>query len=140
MHRKYTREGLFADIGAASSYGNEYYFATDTGQYYYSDGTNWNIVTFEDARSVTSRSGLIQTANVAQLVMPADTSRRWLFLQNHSSSSMYVGLGYKPTTTTGILLHKDGGSLSLSEFVPTDAIYIVSGSAGAGNTFIALEG
>ena len=140
MHRKYTREGLFADIGAASSYGDEYYFATDTGQYYYSNGTDWNITTFEDARSVKSHSGLIQTANVAQRVMPADPSRRWLFLQNHSSTSMYVGLGYRPTTTTGILLHKDGGSLSFDTFVPTDAVYIVAGSAGNGTTFVALEG
>jgi len=140
MHRKYTREGLFADIGAAASYSDEYYFATDTRQYYYSNGTSWDITTFDDGRSVASHSGSILQANVAQRVMPADTSRRWLFLQNHSSSSMYVGLGFKPTTTTGILLHKDGGSLTFDTFVPTDAIYIVSGSAGNGNTFIALQG
>jgi outer membrane protein W len=140
MHRKYTRTGLFADIGAAASYGDEYYFASDTGQYYYSDGVSWNITTFEDARSVYNHSAGIAQANVAQRVMPADASRRWLFLQNSSSSSMYVGIGYKPTTANGILLHKDGGLLSFETFVPTDAIYIICGSAGNGTTYVALEG
>jgi hypothetical protein len=140
MSRKYTRTGLFSAIGAAGDHGDEYYFASDTGQYYYSDGTNWEITTFDDARSVYNHSAGIVQANVAQRVMPADTSRRWLYLQNHSSANMYVGIGYKPTDVNGILLHKDGGTLSFDSFVPTDAIYIVCQSAGNSVSFVALEG
>ena len=55
MARQNTLSGLAADIGIASSYKDQYYYGTDTGVYYYSDGTNWTVTTFDGAGSVINR-------------------------------------------------------------------------------------
>jgi hypothetical protein len=138
MSRKYTREGLAADIGAASSYSNQYYYGTDTGVYYYSDGSNWTITTFNEGRSVENHSDSITTGGTAQLVMSANADRKWLFFQNLSDTDMYLGLGYVPTATTGMMIAKNGTSLKLEAFVVTDAIYVLCTLAS--KVFIALEG
>lgn len=138
MSRKYTRKGLAADIGAASSHSNQYYYGTDTGVYYYSDGSNWSITTFNEGRSVENHSDDITTGGTAQLVMPANADRKWFFFQNLSDTDMYLGLGYVPTATTGMMIAKSGTSLKLEAFVVTDAIYVLCASAN--KVFIALEG
>ena len=138
MSRKYTREGLAASIGAAYSYSNQYYYGTDTGVYYYSDGSNWTITTFNEGRSVENHSGNITAGGTAQLVMSANADRKWLFFQNLSDTDMYLGLGYVPTATTGMMIAKSGTSLKLEAFVVTDAIYVFCASTS--KVFIALEG
>lgn len=139
MNRKNTRSGLFADIGSAATYSNQFYYVTDIGIYYYSDGTNWTTATFDTSSNVKNQSGTITTINVAQLVMPANLSRKWLFFQNNGNSeTMYVGLGYAPTTNNGIIVLKNGGSIRFDSFVPTDAIYVLCG--GANHAFCCLEG
>jgi hypothetical protein len=51
---------------------------------------------------------------------------------------MYLGLGYVPTTTNGILILKSGTSLKLEAFVVTDAVYVLCSAAS--KVFVALEG
>lgn len=136
MARHNSRSGLAANIGAAASYSNQYYYGTDTGLYYYSDGTNWTIKTFDDARSVVNRSDT--TSNGSKLIMPANTDRRWFFFQNLSDTDMYLGIGYAPTTSNGMFIAKSAGNIRLEVFVPTDAIYVYCSAAS--KAFSCLEG
>jgi len=138
MARHNSRSGLAADIGAAASYSNQYYYGTDTGLYYYSNGAAWTIKTFDDARSVVNRAGSIATGNTAQLVMSANTDRRWLFFQNLSDTDMYLGIGYAPTTSNGMFIAKSSGNVRFEVFVPTDAIYVLCSAAS--KVFSCLEG
>jgi hypothetical protein len=138
MQRENTRSGLFANIGAASSYSNQYYFATDLGIYYYSDGTNWTTATFDKANSVYNWSGTIATGNTAQLVIAPNQKRKWLFFQNNSNADMYIGIGYAPTTSNGILVAKSGTIIRFDGYVPMDSIYVLC--ATGSNPFVCLEG
>jgi hypothetical protein len=139
MNRENTRSGLAADIGAAASYSNQYYYGTDTGVYYYSDGTSWAIKTFDTARSVYNRAGTITTGNTAQLVAPAATKRKWLFFQNLATDAdMYLGIGYIPTTSNGMFIARSGGNIRFEVYVPSDAIYVLCASSS--KAFVCLEG
>jgi hypothetical protein len=138
MSRHNTRKGPAANIGSAATYSNQYYYGIDTGLYYYSNGSSWTIKTFDDARGVVNQSGAITTGNTAQLVMPANTDRRWLFFQNLSDTAMYLGIGYAPTTTNGMLIAASGGNIRFEVFVPTDAIYVLCASST--KAFSCLEG
>jgi hypothetical protein len=137
MSRKYTRSGLASAIGAASAYSNQYYYGTDTGVYYYSDGSGWTITTFNEGRSVDNHSGVTLNSGAAKLVMPANPDRKWLFFQNISNTHMHLGLGYIPTDDTGIKVLANA-DIKLENFVVTDAIYVTC--ATANNKYVALEG
>jgi hypothetical protein len=138
MNRPNTRSGLAADIGSAATYSNQYYYGTDTGIYYYSNGTSWTVKTFDEGRSVVNQSGTIATGGTAQLLLAANTDRRWFFFQNTSNDDMYLGFGYTPTTTNGIFVAKSGTIFQLSDFVPTDAVFVFC--ANSTKTFCCLEG
>lgn len=139
MSRKNTRSGLASAIGAASVYSNQYYYGTDTGVYYYSDGSGWTITTFNEGRSVDNHSGVTLNSGAAKLVMPANPDRKWLFFQNISNAHMHLGLGYIPTDATGILVPADvNASIQLEHYVVTDAIYVTC--ANADKKYVALEG
>lgn len=139
MSRKYTRQGLASAIGEASAYSNQYFYATDTGVYYYSNGTSWTITTFSEGRSVFNHSGVTLNNGAAKLVMPANSDRKWLFFQNISNAHMHLGLGYIPTDDTGILIPADvNASIKLEHYVVTDAIHVICASAN--NKYVALEG
>ena len=138
MNRPNTRSGLFSAIGAASSYKDQYYYAIDTGIYYYSNGTVWNTSNFDVSNTVNNLSGSIAAANTAQLVVAANTARKWLYFQNNGSADMYLGLGYTPTDTNGMIVLKSGGYVKFESYVPTDAIYVIC--SGVSHTFCCLEG
>ena len=139
MSRKNTRSGLASAIGAASAYSNQYYYGTDTGVYYYSDGSDWSITTFNEGHSVSNHSGVTLNNGAAKLVMPANPDRKWLFFQNISNAHMHLGLGYIPTDDTGIMIPADtNASIKLETYVVTDAIYVIC--ANANKNYIALEG
>ena len=141
MIRKYTRSGPIADIGLASAYNNQYYRATDTGIYYFSDGLTWKTATFDEGSSV-SRLFDFAAHSAVKLVMPANLGRKWLLFQNISDNHMHIGLGFQPETvngdTSGILVEKDGGIFRMDNFVVTDAIYVYC--SGNNKRYIALEG
>ena len=74
MSRKPTLTGIIADIPSAISYPSHYYFASDEGKYYLSDGVSWHEYTFDfddlspetDAYIICglSRTGSIDPAKV----------------------------------------------------------------------------
>ena len=143
MARHNTRKGPAADIGSAATYSNQYYYGTDTGLYYYSDGSTWTIKTFDDARSVVNKSDTIATKDTAKLIIPANTDRRWLLVQNVTNADMYIGIGYPPVKIsngvyTGVKIASAGGLIRFDTFVPTDAIYGMC--AADGHVFTCLEG
>lgn len=139
MNRKYTeREGAFADIGSASTYRDQYYYATDVGLYYYSNGTAWTVTVFDKGNSLSNLSGSISAGSTAQLITSADTSRKFLFFQNTSGVAMYVGIGYVPTADNGILVASGGGILRFETFVPTDAVRVFC--ATSSSKFVCLVG
>jgi hypothetical protein len=89
--------------------------------------------------SVTATAGTISTLHVSQKVFDANPDRQFLYILNSSNADMYVGIGFTPTMTHGIFLHKTGGSIMFnSYFVPTQQINIIGD--GANKTFTAIEG
>jgi hypothetical protein len=83
-------------------------------------------------------TGTIAEANVSQKVADAKVERKYLIVQNTSDTDMFVGIGFTPTTTSGILLPKNGGSLICDLFVPNQQINIICSVSGKG--YCALEG
>jgi hypothetical protein len=89
--------------------------------------------------TVTNRSSTISTGGTSQQVAASNSNRKYFLIQNISDTDMYVGVGYTPTTTTGILLAKNGGGVSFeSNYIPTSQINILC--ATTGKAFAALEG
>jgi hypothetical protein len=86
----------------------------------------------------TNYTGTITQAGVSQKVADAKEERKYLIVQNTSDTDMFVGVGFTPTTTSGILLPKNGGSLICDLFVPNQQINIVCSASGKG--YCALEG
>jgi hypothetical protein len=86
-----------------------------------------------------SFGGEIIEADVSQQIIPANTERKFLLVQNTSDKDMYVGIGEDPTEPgKGLLLAKNGGSLICDLFIPTQAINIYCNTDG--KTFVCLEG
>lgn len=90
--------------------------------------------------SFTNNSGTITSAGVSQQIVPASPDRNFLLVQNLSTTdSMYVGIGYSPTDTTGICISANGGGVVFEDgAVPVEAIHIFCNTAG--EPFVALEG
>lgn len=88
--------------------------------------------------SITTRSGTITTGGTSQQVAASNSSRVYFAIQNISDTDMYLGVGFTPTTTTGILLSKGGGGFVFeSGFIPTQAINLLC--ATTGKAFVAWE-
>jgi len=89
--------------------------------------------------TLTNSSSTITTGGTSQQVVATNSSRKYFAIQNISDTAMYLGVGYTPTTTTGILLSASGGGFVFeSSFIPTSAINILC--ATAGKAFVVLEG
>lgn len=157
MLRKITRSGLYADIGSPFASVGAYYYATDQEKYYYSEGDGWveREVDLDDlspdtetylacgishtgaidpikigSGPVTGKSGTIATGGTAQTVSAANAERRFFMLQNISDTDMYVGVGYTPTVGSGLLIAKNGGTLTCDSFVPIEEIKVICASSG----------
>jgi hypothetical protein len=155
MLRKITYSGPLADRPNPLAVPNSYYFATDEGKYYSSEGTNWveRIVDVDDiapdshtgaidpikigSGPVTDKSGTIATGGTAQTVSSANPERRFFMLQNISDTDMYVGVGYTPAAGLGLLIAKNGGTLTCDSFVPIEEIKVICASSG--KKFTAFE-
>jgi len=89
--------------------------------------------------TLTNSSSTITTGGTSQQVVASNSSRKYFAIQNISDTAMYLGVGYTPTSTTGILLSASGGGFVFeSSFIPTSAINILC--ATTGKAFVALEG
>jgi hypothetical protein len=164
MLRKITNSGLLANRPSPLAVPNTYYFATDEGKYYSAEGEQWveRVVDVDDvtpeaeavlscglsytgaidpikvgAAPVENLSGTITAGGTAQVVSTANTSRRFFLFQNISDTDMYVGIGVTPTVGTGLLIAKNGGTLTCDSFVPVEEIKVICVSSGKG--FTALE-
>lgn len=123
---------------------------TTANLYAGTDGTNLRAISVDtsgrpntniipQSGNITTRSSTITTGGTSQQVAASNTSRKYFAIQNISDTDMYLGVGYTPTTTTGILLTKSGGGLAFeSTFIPTQAINILC--ATTGKAFVAWEG
>lgn len=82
--------------------------------------------------TLTDRSGTITTGGTAQQAMAANTSRKYLLIQNISDTNMWINF----TTTAvqdspSILLLANGGSLAQEAgFVSTEAVSIICATTG----------
>jgi hypothetical protein len=164
MLRKITNSGLLADRPNPLAVPNTYYFATDEGKYYSSEGEQWveRIIDVDDispeaesvltcglshtgaidpikvgAAPVTNLSDTITAGGTAQVVSVANDSRRFFLFQNISDTDMYVGVGVTPTVGTGLLIAKNGGTLTCDSFVPVEEIQVIC--ATTGKVFTAFE-
>jgi hypothetical protein len=89
--------------------------------------------------SFTTRFGSVTTANTAQIsTAVTNSSRKYLFVQNVTTSSnvITVGIGFTPTTTQGIQLAAGALIDFESSFIPTGAVYILSSVTGSPFTIL----
>jgi hypothetical protein len=90
------------------------------------------------AGPLTTRFGSVTTANTSQLTTAVtNTAREYLFIQNISTGSVTVGVGFSPTTTQGIQL-SPGSGITFDSFCPTGAVWWLGATTGAAWTI--LEG
>lgn len=79
--------------------------------------------------TLTTRFGSCTTANTAQISSAVtNTGRKYLLIQNVTTSSnvITIGVGFTPTTTQGIQLSAGAGITFESSYIPTGAVYILS--------------
>jgi hypothetical protein len=88
--------------------------------------------------ALTTRFGSVVTANTAGITSAVtNASRKYLLVQNISTGTVTIGIGFSPTTTQGIQLTA-GAGLTFDSFVPTGAVYWLGATTGAAYTI--LEG
>lgn len=107
MPRKITDSGPYASIPSAATRLDKYYFATDQGKYYYSDGSKWRekIVDLTDIDPDTEARvmcGITPTGGIN----PIKISDQGALLL---SGSISVGNVNASSFTSGALLDKSGG-------------------------------
>lgn len=87
---------------------------------------------------IVDHSGAVSQGNVSQLVMDRNPERQFLLVQNTSSGDMWLGIGQNAQAGSPSVKLAAGQGLLFDQFVPTDAVYVLSATAGA--TFTAWEG
>ena len=103
----------------------------------YDDGAT-STITIGLNGSITNSSSTITSGGTSQQVVASNTSRRYFAFQNTSDTAMYLGIGYTPTTSNGLLMSASGGGFVFeSNFIPTQAINVLC--ATTGKTFVAFE-
>lgn len=83
-------------------------------------------------------SGTITTGGTSQQVFASNTSRKYLFIQNTSSTNEYIGFNVAASTTTGILLLPNSSFSMENGYISTQIINILG--ATTGQTFVAYYG
>jgi hypothetical protein len=164
MLRKITNSGLLADRPNPLAVPNTYYFATDEGKYYSSEGEQWveRTVDVDDvspesetilacglsytgaidpikvgAAPIQDYSGSIAVSETSQTVLEANPERRFFIFQNISDTDMYIGVGTEAVVGEGLLIAKNGGSLTCDNFTPIEEINVACLSSG--KLFTAFE-
>lgn len=97
--------------------------------------------------SLTNRSGTITNGNTAQQLAAANTSRRYLIVQNQSIGPLYIDFGAtavvgQPSVTLAACTLANDGTGGVYEFPPTfvstQSVSIIG--ATTGQAFTAKEG
>lgn len=85
---------------------------------------------------VTNASGTSGTT--AATLFTIASGNVYVLIQNLSSVDMFLGIGFTPTTTSGILIKANGGAVEFDgTFLPSGAYSLISAS-GSGNQFTAI--
>lgn len=103
-------------------------------------GTGGTIsVDLPNRGAITPSGGTITTANTSQQILAANASRKYLFVQNHSSEKLWINFGAAATQNQpSIELAPNGGAYENGPtFCSNQAINIIG--ATAGSTFTVQE-
>jgi hypothetical protein len=86
--------------------------------------------------SFTDRSGTLGAASVAQQIMAANLSRRYLLVQNVSSGSLWINFNANANLNQpSILLAADGGSFVMEgSAIVTDSVSVIGATLGQAYT------
>ena len=87
--------------------------------------------------SLTNRSGTITSGGTSQELAAANTSRKYLFVQNVSTGDLWVNFGTAAVTTQPSIKLMPDASLTMTGFVSTQAVNIIG--ATTGQAFTAKE-
>jgi glutamate 5-kinase len=82
--------------------------------------------------SLTSRSGTITSGGTSQQLAAANTSRKYLLVQNVSTGDLWISFGATAATTSqpSIKLQTNGSLVMEDNFVTTQAINIIGSTTG----------
>lgn len=86
---------------------------------------------------VTNASGTVGTTAVSPFTI--SSGQTYVFIQNISTVDMYVGIGFTPTTSSGILIKPSGSLEYTGTFVPT-GVYNIIAASGTNNPYTAIYG
>lgn len=81
------------------------------------------------------------TTSASAVVTPTTLSsgNSYFMFQNISQQDMYVGIGYTPTLTSGILVKANGGALEYNSlFMPTGAVNVITATTQTAQPFTCL--
>lgn len=85
----------------------------------------------EDIRGYTAQ---ITVTDTSKLLLPADSRRRFLFVQNNDTlGNVNLSFGVDATLATGMRLSANGGGILLDNNVPTAAVYVIGTIAANSN-------
>lgn len=86
----------------------------------------------------TSFSGTITSGGVAQQAVAASSDRNWLYIQNVSDTTMYVGFGVVALASQPSIQLAAGASITFvrTTFMPTGAISVIGATTGKGFTIL----
>ena len=90
------------------------------------------------AGPLTDRSGTITAGGAAQQVAAANTSRKYLLIQNLSGADLWVNFGTAAVASQPSLRLPPGWSLVMRDYVDTQAVSVVG--AATGQAYTAKEG
>jgi hypothetical protein len=79
-----------------------------------------------NSSGVTNASNSTSASEVKSVVT-ISSSNVYILIQNISPQDMYLGIGFNPTATTGILLTAGGGAVEYSgQFMPTGTYNLIT--------------
>jgi hypothetical protein len=84
--------------------------------------------------SLSDHSGTIITDSTAQQAAAANASRRFLLLQNVSTADLWFDFGVNAVLSQPSIKLAAGEKMIFTEFVPTDFISVIGGTAAQGFT------
>lgn len=92
-----------------------------------------------ESGTLTNGSGSVAVLNVSQQIFAANTTRKYLLVQNLAATDIYINLtDAADIDVNSIKLLPDGQFVTESNFIPTGAVNVI-GAVG-GEIFIAKEG
>ena len=96
------------------------------------------VVTFPAVgQAFTDRSGTIATGGTSQQIAATNATRRYLVIQNHSDTDMWLGIGTAAVAgQPSIKLYANGGTYE-PLVAPTSALHLIC--AGAGKAYTCKE-